>query len=281
MRAPFLLLLALAACSGDPPPPSEVPSARERAPDPRAVHVAGSGAMAPLARALAAACGAACPLPVVVEESIGSGGGVRAAADGAVDVGMISRPLGEAERRLDLMLVPGGMDAVVIAANAEVRVDGIAGTALRDLHAGLRRTLGDGSPATVLLRDRGESANGALDRAVPGLGAARDLAYARGRMRVLYHDRSMVEALVATPGAIGVTSLGALTAGHPALKVLALDGLRPSVATLADGTWPAARPLAWVLRRDRAGRARPFLDFAASPEGARIARRCGYLPAVR
>jgi phosphate transport system substrate-binding protein len=267
--------LLFSACSGDPPPPEGIVGP-PIAPDPSVIRIAGSGAMVPLARALA---GAFPGTPrVVVEESIGTGGGIRAAADGAVDLGMVSRALSDEEKTLGLAFVPEGLDAVVIAVHPMVATRALDGGELRALYSGERRTFPDGAPAIVLLRDRAESANGALEKAFPGLLAVPDGSPRRERMRVVYHDAAMVEALAATPGGIGVTNLGALTANRASPRVLSIDGKMPSVESLADGSWPVTRRLGWVARPDRLARARAFLDFAASDEGARITRATGYLP---
>lgn len=276
------LAAALAAavaggCAGDPPPPEHAPPSTVRAPQPGILRIAGSGAMVPLARALAAAYREE-GVRVVVEESVGSGGGVRAVLDGAVDLGMVSRPLSDEEARLGLAVVPAGTDAVVLAAHPQVAAAGVAADEARALFAGERRTFADGAPATVLLRERGESGNAVLGRAVPGLAGALDTAWRRGRARVLYHDQAMVEALAATPDAVGMTGLGVALAARPPVKVLAVDGVAPSVDAVADGRWRATRPLAWVARPERMARAARFLAFARSDEGRRVARAAGYLP---
>lgn len=285
------LVVLSAACDGDAPPPPPT-AVRPGAPEPGVLRLAGTGAMTPLIARLSAAfaaCGPAhaahprCGCPpaaaaprVVVEDSIGSAGGVRAASDGAVDLGLISRPLRPAERLLGLVHVPVGWDAVVLAAHPGVSVGSLSMPQIYDLYAGRRREFPDGSPAVVLLRDRGESANNAFEATWPALEQARESAYRTHRLRVLYHDSAMAEALVSTPGAIGVFSLGAvLTYGLP-LKVLSLPGVQPSLSSLRDGTWPARRALGFVVRPDRLARARPFLDFVASAEAAELAAAGGY-----
>jgi phosphate transport system substrate-binding protein len=157
-------------------------------------------------------------------------------------------------------------------------VDSITTGELVALYAGERRTFADGTPAVMLLRDRGESANLALEQMVPGLTAARETAYRKRLLRVLYHDSAMAEALAATPGAIGVFPLGAVTTYRLPLKILALDGIRPSPAAVRQGRWRASRPLFLVVRTDRMERAAPFLSFVISPEGRRITEDSGYLP---
>ncbi len=282
MRLILLLLGSLVGCSGDPAPPSVAspivgtPLAR---PVDGIVHAAGSGAMVPLGRALAAAWAARGGSPrLVVEASIGSAGGVRAAADGAVDVGLVSRALNDEERGLGLEEVPLGRDVILLAANPEAAFDRISSDDLCALYRGAHRLLADGGHAVLLLRDRGESANGVLDRAIPCMAGAREAALADGNLRVLYHDAAMVEAIASTPRALGVSNLGSLVASHAPLRTLALDGRRPSLEAVADGSWPLQRPLALVARRDRVERLRPLLAFIASDEGRAITRAAGYLP---
>ena len=196
----------------------------------------------------------------------------------AIDLGMISRPLDASERALGLIEVKIARDAVVLAGHPAIEAAGVSSEELRQLYAGERRTFADGSPAVLLLRDRKESANAALERVVPGLLSLREASYRDHRHAVLYHDGAMAGALSATPGALGVFSLGALLAHGLALKVLNLDGRAPTLAALADGSWQATRDLSFVFRPDRAERTRAFLTFVTSREGRQITLASGYLP---
>jgi phosphate transport system substrate-binding protein len=163
------------------------------------VLAAGTGAMTPLAMALAREASAGTGLRVRVEPSIGSGGGIAAARDGAVDLGLVSRPLRPDEarglERLDL-----ARDAVVLAAAADVPIDDLPADDLPRLYRGELPGL------TVLLRDEAESANAALESIHPGLTEERRRSAAAGRFRVLDHDDAMALALATTPRAIGVFS---------------------------------------------------------------------------
>lgn len=267
-----------AGCAGDSPPPPPV-RAQLRSPDPTALHLGGTGALSPLAVRLGEEWARRRGVPpIIVEESVGSGGGVRAAADGALDLGMVSRPLSDEERKLGLVIVPMGRDAAALVAHPGVPVDGLSGSELVALIRGDQNRFPDGSPAVPLLRDRSESANSALERLVPGLRSAREQAYRDRRLRVLYHDRAMAEAISSTHGSFGVFPLGGLIAMRLPFKVLAIDGVRPSPETLTDGRWRATREIFFVARPERLARAEPFLRFVNSPEGRDLARACGYLP---
>jgi len=275
---PFTLLVSalLAACAGDAPPqPLETPGQVVK-PVPGRVRLAGTGAATPLLRpALEHLRRAAPGTHWVLEESIGSGGGIAAAADGEVDVGLASRLLTGPESMSGLEAVTVAVDAVVLAAHPAVPVSGLSSEEVRQLYAGSLRTWPDGSPATVLLRDRGESANGALERAVPGVQASRA---AQPAFRVLFHDSAMLEALGTTPGAVGVTSLALLRESQARLKVLALDNREPVAAFGAGGGWAATRPILLVFRPERQEAVAPLLAWFSSDDGRAATRAAGYLP---
>jgi phosphate transport system substrate-binding protein len=233
----------------------------------------GSGAATPLLQALARAYSTYHPpLPVRVEPSVGSSGGIAAATDGAVDLGLVGRTLRSSEVAA-LEIFPLALDAVVLAAAPDVDRSGLSHEELRKLYAGERAT-----GLTLLLRDPAETANEALEAAYPELRTLRESAAASARFRVLDHDDGMAHALLTTPHGVGVFSLGAiLTWGLP-LHPLALDGVRPSVAALAEKRWPAVRPLSVVFRPERRARISPFLAFVSSAQGRAITRAAGYLP---
>lgn len=271
-------VLATMGCGGDGPPPPPTP--RETVSTAQgAVIVAGTGAMTLLSTRLAEAWAARGGRPgVVVEPSLGSGGAIKAVHDGAIDLGMVSRPLTSAERALGLEVVSIARSAVVMAAHPSVAPRSLSLEQLEALHAGTLTELADGRPVTLLLRDREESANAALDRWVPSLAALRARAYATRRFRVLYHDDAMIEALASTPGAVGVTDLVAIVERGARVNVLALGGVEPSARALLDGSYRAARDLAFVHRPERAERVRQFVGFVRSPEGSALIVRLGAVP---
>jgi phosphate transport system substrate-binding protein len=243
------------------------------APTPDAVLAMGSGAATPLLQALAHAYSAGRPaLPVRVEPSVGTGGGIAAATDGAVDLGLVGRGLRPAEATV-LELYPLALDAVVLAAAPDVDRDGMTREELRRLYAGDRA-----SGLTLLLRDPAETANQALEGPFPELRALRESGAASARFRVLDHDDAMAHALLTTPHGVGVFSFGAIQTWGLPLRPLALDGLHPSVEALASKRWPAVRTLGMVFRAERRQRIASFLAFVASPEGRAVTRAAGYLP---
>lgn len=266
-------LAVCAACQGPAPAPGQAEAAPLE-PEPGVLRLGGSGAAGPLARALAAAYSG--ELRPVVEESIGTGAGVRAVADGAVDLALGSRPLSPAELKLGLRIFPVATDAVVLAANRAVAADDLSTADLLALFAGERRSPG-GSPVTLLLRDSGESANLTVDGAIPGMAEARPRGYARG-LTVVYRDEAMLAALFGSRQAIGLSSLALLEESGMPLKALRLAGRAPSLAALASGEWPLRRTIWLAARPQRLARVQAFLDHARSARGRALIEAAGYLP---
>lgn len=280
-RRSILVVIALlaAGCDDGPPAPAVAPASID--PDPGLIRLAGSGAMTPLAAELARAWAARGEFPrVVVEPSVGSTGGVQAAADGAVDLGLVARPLRGEEQATGLTYLPVALDAVVVAAHRDVPVDDLSSADLERLFSGERTRFADGSPAVLVLRDRWDSAHGAFERMVPRLAPLRERAYETRRFDVVFHDDTMGAVLSSSIGAIGLFSLGAVSAWKLPIKVLSVDGVMPSVQRIQDGTWPATRELAFVFKPERRGRVQGFLDFVTSRDTQAAMLAWGYVPVM-
>lgn len=242
--------------------------------------LAGSGSNLALTRSLVRAWRAHDPRHAgVVHDSIGSTGGVRAVLDGAVDVGLVSRPLSDAERAAGVVAVPYARVPVVFAAHADVADDDLARAELLALYTGERTTWRDGRPAVVLQRESGDSSHRAVDRALPEFETVNAAAWGSGRWRVLYSDRSMQAALLNTQGAVGLLDLGAITAQDLPLRVLRVDGVRPSPEAVAEGRWPFFKDLAFAVRSGPlCPAARSFLEYVSSPDARDVVRALGYAP---
>ncbi len=58
----------------------------------------------------------------------------------------------------------------------------------------------------------------------------------------------------------------------------AAAALRPTDASIADGSYPLARPLFFYLTSPPAGDIKDFIDYCLSPEGQAVVREVGYFP---
>lgn len=244
------------------------------------LRLAGSGSNLPLTRELAEAFEATRPWQRVrVHESIGSSGGIRATLDRAIDIGLISRPLKSSEVDQGLDAFDYARVAVVFAANPSVPVRGLTRPMVLDLYSGEMAFWADGSPAVVLQREPGDSSHLAAHAVIPGFETIDQHAWDQRRFRVLFNDRAMQDALLATPGAIGLFDSGLATIQELPLAVLEFEGKRPREEAVRTGSYPLFKELAFVISTDDPDPlALEFIAFVYSGAGQKIIRESGYVP---
>lgn len=244
------------------------------------LRMAGSGSNLPLTRALADAFLAKRPwLRVRVHESIGSSGGIRAAHDRAVEIGLVSRPLKADEQSYGLTMIPYARVAVVVAANPTVPIRGLSRDDMLALYDGDRQFWSDGSEVVVYLREPGDSGHLAARLAIPGFTDVDERALADRRWSVLFNDRAMQEALVSTPGAIGLLDQGLAVIQDLPLALLEYEGKRPSQDSVRSGEYPILKDLGFVIPADdHDPLAHEFIAFVFSSEGQKVIRESGYVP---
>lgn len=241
---------------------------------------AGSGTNLLITRRLAEAFGRAHPaIPIEVPASIGSTGGIRAAAEGAIAVGLTSRPLREKERGLGLTVLPYARTAVVIGAHPSVVDDGITFEDFVNIYKGTKAAWKDGREIVVLTREPGDSSIEVLEQEVPGFKEAYAESHRAKRWTTLFTDQESNRTLARTHYAIGLTDMGAISAEGLAIKVLKVNGVSPTPENVGSGKYPLVKSLRFVFPKDKLpGGAKAFLDFVRSKEGEKILRASGYLP---
>jgi phosphate transport system substrate-binding protein len=61
-------------------------------------------------------------------------------------------------------------------------------------------------------------------------------------------------------------------------KVIALDGVQPSIESIKSGAYPLARKLYFVTLGEPSNGAKAFIDYILSPDGQQIATENGFIP---
>ncbi|MBC8071027.1 MAG: substrate-binding domain-containing protein [Deltaproteobacteria bacterium] len=254
---------------------AEPPEHRQRSSD--AVVIAGSGSNLPITRALATAHAAVGIEAPVVHTSIGSGGGIRALRDGAIDIALISRSLKPDERAAGLVAVPYARAPVVFAVHGSVPDRSLSAGELLAIYSGEQTSWSDGTSVVVLQRERGDSSHAAVGQLLPEFEDVNEQAYQQRRWRVLYNDAAMEDALASTEGGIGLVGSGTLPQDLP-IRGLAYDNVIPSVAAVRDGSYPFYKDLSFVTVGEPEGAAAQLIRFALSPEGRAVIEAHGCVP---
>lgn len=277
-------VVAVTAAERGPVPPFV--DGQTRGPAPRAeprptgvLWLAGSGSNLPLTRALARDFEQTRRgVRIVVHESLGTAGGARAVAAGAIDLGLASRSLTAAERAAGLVSTPYARVAVVVAASPTVNDAAVTRDELVAIFAGRRTRWSDGASILPVQRERGDSSHFVVAAALPAFADADDRTRRAGRFRVAYSDRELQDALLTTEGAVGLFDRGAIVAQRLPLRMLTIDGVAPTPENTASGAYPFVKDLFFVTRGPPAGLAAVFVAFATSPAGQAAVRASGYEP---
>jgi len=235
--------------------------------------VAGSTSLQPIAELLAERYMATHPGALVSVQGGGSSAGIRAVLSGAAEIGMSSRELKPDETGLDEFVM--ARDAIALIVNPSNPVRALTREQARGIFSGrIRRWDEVGGPPheiTFITREEGSGTRGAFEEMV--MGKATEIA----PDGIVQDSTGAARAIVAgDPNAIAYISLGMAT---PDVAVVALDGVKPTEESAADGKYALTRPFLMLTKGEPSPRARAFLDFLMTPESQATVAEEGYIPA--
>jgi phosphate transport system substrate-binding protein len=218
---------------------------------------------------------------IEVLPSIGSSGGIKAAREGKIDLGLSARQL-KPEERTGTVEEAYGRSAFVFAVNSEVPDNGVTLKEIEEIYLGKRTTWRDGSPIRLVLRPVHDSYSIYLAGINRGLKTASDKSHTIPGVFVGSTDNEAALQIEKTPGAFGVTSACLITAEQRKIKTLAVDGKMPTLANAASGAYPYTMNLYLVYRQDSRNPAlKQFVDFIFSDAGRKILTRTDHVALKR
>ena len=211
---------------------------------------------------------------VEILPGMGSSGAVRAVLAGRLDIGLSGRTLKGEERAQDVMETKYARTPFAFVVNSNLKMTGLTLEGLAAIYAG-KRDWENGKRIRLVLRPQADSDIEVLKSMSPAMSAAVDIALRREGMIVATTEQDAVDAIESVPGAFGGTTLSLVSSERRALRILALDGVVPSVRTMADGSYPYSKTFFMVTRKNFPDSVRRFIDFVRSPAGAAILAKNG------
>jgi phosphate transport system substrate-binding protein len=205
--------------------------------------------------------------------------GLDAVASGAADLAGSVRPSSGSAVDSGLTFTPVAWDGLVLITSPSNPVSSLTLQQVHDIYYGKitnwKDVGGNDSPMDVFAV------------ASPGDGvefSLRKLLFGRGSQPVaaprLYVNTTQLEASVALdPRGFGVSTLSSV-AGNSKIKMLRIDGVAPSISTVASGSYPLFTEVYLVTNPSspKAADAKAFVDFTQSDKGAAVLRQHSLLP---
>ncbi|QXE87228.1 substrate-binding domain-containing protein [Geomonas nitrogeniifigens] len=214
---------------------------------------------------------------VVMEKSLGSSAAIKAVSRNALDLAVSSRPLKPAESVEGLVQQEWGRTPMAVLANRGVRASGVTLKELAAMYAGSSAKWPGGELVRVVLRPV-EDTDTKLTRSLsPEMDRGGAAAHARKDMLVGITDNETFDSVKKTEGAVAVMALTLALSEPNAVSVLKLDGVQPSVATLATGRYRHLKEMYLVTRKDAPASVTKFIKFLYSKKGRAVAAKHGLL----
>ena len=268
--------VALAGCAG---------AGASTSPD--VLRVSGSTTVNPVAADAAEVLRGREDVTITVDTQGGSAGGLQQLAAGQIDVAMSSKAVGDKDREaapdVDFTETLIGQDAVGIVVDRAVVDGGLTRLTKAELQrlfegrvANWEELGGPDLPVFVYDKEPGRGTREVLDTYLYGKDGTAPPPPDSDSFAIVGGNEETRTKLLSTPGAVGPLS-SAFVADEPDLALLGVDGVEPTPATIADGSYALSRPLFLVTDGQPTGLARTFIDHVLSDEGQQLLTRHGYL----
>jgi len=215
---------------------------------------------------------------IEIPKSLGSTGGIRAVADGAITVGLVSRELTEAEKRLGLAVWTYARMPLILGAHVDVPDDSVTFEELVQIYQGTKTRWKDGNEIIVLTRQPGDGSIVTLEKSVPGFREAYAESQRLRRWTTLVRGDDMNRLIQKVPHSFGLFDPADILEGVR-FKPLRVNGVAATPENVQAGRYALVRTLECAYRKDTlpAG-AGAFFAFIRSKDGEKVLRAYGYAP---
>jgi phosphate transport system substrate-binding protein len=269
----IILTLILASCTSAAAGPAPVPTA---APQVKVV-ISGSGGTSTILKPLAEAFRQEhSNWSFEFLSGAGTGGGVKGALDGTLDLGAMARPPKEEELAQGVKYIHFATERIAIVTSQDISISNLTSQQVKDIFAGKITNWSEvGGPdaiINVLVRDEDESNTQVLREAL-----FEEALFPAGAV-VFTSEADLRKALTNSSQAIAYASYGGLKLEKTPVNVLVVDSLDP---TDFSSNYPYTKPAGVAYIAANAAKVQPFLDFITSEEARKLLAEQGILPPAK
>lgn len=206
----------------------------------------------------------------------GSGAGIQAVSEGRCDIGLSSRDL-KYDEKSTLEGTVVAIDGIAIIVNPQNGVEDLTVEQIGKIYKGEITNWSEvgGSDGPIVLIGR-EAASGTRDGFESITGTKDSCKYTQE----LTSTGDVIQTVSGNPNAIGYASLAAV---KDTVKVLKVEGVSPSKATIQDKTYKIQRDFVLVTPKGKelSAAAQKFFDYATSKDADDLIEKAGAIPVIR
>ncbi len=211
----------------------------------------------------------------VTYNATGSGSGIQAVLEGRCDIGLSSRSLKDSEKASGLKETILAYDGIAVIVHPNNAVADLTLAQIADIYTGKITNWSEvgGADAAIVLIGR-EANSGTRDGFESITGTAEKCQY----RQELSSNGDVITTVANNPNAIGYASLATI---KDTVRMLKVDGVAPSEATVKDGTYAVQRPFVLVTKANAtlSDAAKKFFAYATSGKANDIITLAGVVPA--
>jgi phosphate transport system substrate-binding protein len=235
--------------------------------------VAGSTSVEPFAELLAEEYMLSHSESHIYVQGGGSTAGVEAVITGAANIGMSSRDLTEAEKKLYSVTI--ARDAIAIIVHISSPIENLSLGKIREVFSGKianwKELGGPDHPIHIVTREEGSGTRESFQKFVMG---QEDISLAA---LVQDSNGAVRQVISSDPNAIGYISLGLVNGQVKALKI---SDVEPNLTNVYNGTYKLVRPFLFVFSGKPDGEAKSFVDFVLSLQAQKLLLKEGLVPVI-
>ncbi len=238
----------------------------------------GSTTVGPVAKTFAAYFTKKYGVRVTVSES-GSGNGAKSLINGSCTIATMSRAMKVAElaaarqKGVNPVASVVALDGLAMVVHPANPVRSLSKAQISSIYRGTitnwREVGGPNASIVVIQRESNSGTEESFKELVVGKGVQ-----ITGRAETQSSNGSVKSRVSSTLSAIGFLGHGFV---DRSVKVIAVNGILPTVATVKNGTYPVSRPLYFYTNGQPAGLVKQFVDLPKTAEGKRMITELGFI----
>ena len=214
------------------------------------------------------------PGTVINVQGGGSTAGIQATMNGTCDLGTSSRNLKPNERGLKVVLI--ALDGIAVILHNDNPVDNLSIEQVRGIFSrnivNWRELGWQDKEIIPVTREEGSGTRASFEEMIMGDEAISDACLVQDS------NGAVREIIASTPQGVGYISVGLVDERE---KVVAINGVKPTLANLISERYRFSRPFLLLLREEPKGECKKFIDYVLSEEGQKILGTSGLMPATQ